>query len=112
MRSDKFNHFGVPVSAKHEDETYYEDIKVDREDENDRQIILEDVIMDPQTSPCGQEVRIRAKAYNIGEDDQESVLVNAYNKELGIDLYKVLDNFDMEDSARNIEFSLLMKSVF
>ena len=28
MRSDKFNHFGVPASAKHEDETYYENIKV------------------------------------------------------------------------------------
>ena len=28
MISGKFHHFGVPVNAKHENETYYEDIKV------------------------------------------------------------------------------------
>ena len=28
MKSGKFHHFGVPVSAQQEDEAYYEDIKV------------------------------------------------------------------------------------
>jgi hypothetical protein len=38
-----------------------------------------------ETVSCGSELLVSAKVWNIGEDDQEDVYVNIYNKELKID---------------------------
>ena len=88
--------------------TYYETIDVERESEDDRQIIFEDVEVEPSnTIGCSQEVTVTAKAYNIGENDQEKVLINLYNEDLGVDIIEVLDDFDMEDS-KSLEFSFVI----
>ncbi|MFW6225727.1 MAG: putative S-layer protein [bacterium] len=61
------------------------------EDSKDSEIIIEDdfVIIGEtsmsETAPCNSKVEIFADVWNIGEDDQEDVIVRIFNSELGID---------------------------
>lgn len=85
-------------------ETYYQEIDISRESDDERQVVLEDIRVEPSTSQCAQEVVVTARAYNIGTSDQDAVKVKIYNKALGVDLYQVIENFDMDESA-SIEFT-------
>jgi len=90
------------------DDTYFEEINIDRENDDDRLVIIEDIQADTVPLICGQEAIIIAKAYNIGEDDQDKVLVDLTSKGLNIDLFIVLDNFDADDGAKTLEFSFFV----
>jgi hypothetical protein len=51
------------------------DISVDREDNEDRYVILNDIIVDPTSASCGNDITLTANAVNIGSDDQDKVKV-------------------------------------
>jgi uncharacterized membrane protein len=56
---------------------------------------------------CGDTVQIRADAVNIGKDDENEVLIVAFNRELGVNVAKVLDSLDSGDSqSLNFEFKI------
>ena len=84
--------------------TYYQDITVDRESEEARQVIFEDISVEPSEAPCSTQVTISAKAYNIGDTDQEAIKVKLYNRALNVNLYEVIENFKMDDS-QTVEFT-------
>jgi len=89
--------------------TYYTNINIDREDEDDRQIIFENIeITDDQPIPAGMEVTVKTKVYNIGEEDQDKVKVKLFNSALGVDLFHVIDDFETDDSAKTIEFTFII----
>ncbi len=49
-------------------------------------------------SYCGQkDVQVSFPVYNLGDSDEDRVLVNIYNSKLGIDKYLVLNNLDSGD---------------
>lgn len=62
--------------------------------EEDQAVIVRDVdLEDKIVVSCGQKnVPISFPVYNIGIDKEKKVLVNLYNKELGIDSYEFLEN--------------------
>jgi len=84
--------------------TFYQSIDVDRESADERQIILKDIVLEPSTAACGSEIKLTAKAYNIGETDQDAVKVILYNKALGVDLNQVFENFNM-DKSKTVELT-------
>lgn len=47
-------------------------------------VVLNEVSL-PETTSCGSDALVSANVWNVGEDDQEGVYVNIYNKELKID---------------------------
>lgn len=53
-----------------------------------------------ETVSCGSELLVSAKVWNIGEDDQEGVYVNVYNKELKIDKDIEIGDVDAFSSER------------
>lgn len=70
------------------------------ETSEETEIIIEDdlVIMGEssmsETAPCNSKVEIFADIWNIGEDDQEDVMVRIFNSELGIDKKISFDEID------------------
>jgi len=53
-----------------------------------------------ETASCGEDVHLTAKVWNIGDDEQDDVLVKIYNKELGINIikeYSTIDEFEYEN---------------
>ncbi|MBU1136246.1 MAG: putative S-layer protein [Nanoarchaeota archaeon] len=67
---------------------YSEPIKIIRDDHF---VILGDVEI-PVSVPCGSESTISANVWNIGDNDEDSVYVNIYNKKLNIN-----QNIDIGD---------------
>jgi len=83
---------------------YFEDITVDRENEDDRLVVLDNIVL-PSEATCQQTVQLTADMYNIGDDDEEQTRVRLYNKELGLDLNQVIrENLDAGDKD-NVEFT-------
>lgn len=86
--------------------TYYQTIKVERESDDEKQIVLKDITVEPSTSPCGNDVTITAKAYNVGDSGkQDAVKFFLFNNDLGINMNKVITSFD-EDETKTIEFTV------
>jgi uncharacterized membrane protein len=85
---------------------YYQNVAISRESDDEKQIKLESINLDStQPVPCGTEVTLTAKAYNVGSaEDQEAIKFNLYNKDLGIDVNQVVENVDADESA-NVELT-------
>lgn len=73
---------------------YYQEVTI----EGGEGVVFDKNELDNVETTCGETVNIDLTAYNIGTNDEESVLVNLYNNQLGIDLYKVITNLDQGDS--------------
>jgi len=83
---------------------FYEEIEIEREDSDDRQVVINDIVV-PESATCGETILIKAKAYNIGEDDQEQVRVDLKNTELNLEKsYIIRRDLDMGESE-SVEFS-------
>ena len=82
--------------AKDFDDDYYYEFSVESVDDDEAVVAqFDDVSMNVY---CGQDdVEISFPVYNLGEDDQDEVLVNVYNSELGIDEYVVIDDLNDGD---------------
>ncbi len=78
---------------------YVEEISIDRESDENRQVVLDELSANPSPAFCGEEITVEGKVYNIGEDDQEKVKTKIYNKELGIDQYVITKNLDTGNSG-------------
>lgn len=67
-------------------------------DKNSQQIVVKEVEADKSVS-CGQTVDLTARIANIGKKDQDQVKVIIYNKDLGLNMFKELENVDEGDTA-------------
>lgn len=83
---------------------YYQPISVNKEDSDTRQVIFDNILVDPSTATCGDDITVSTKIVNVGTSDQEKVKTSIYNKELGIDSYIVTNNLNEGDSVP-IEFT-------
>jgi len=90
----------------HEDEiciVYPQSVGVDREDNEDRYVILRNITLSPSPVSCGDSITLNARAVNIGTDDQDKVKVSLFNKELGLNLYQVINNLN-EGEEQDVQF--------
>lgn len=87
---------------------YYAEIDVSFEDEDDgRAVIVDREELPELTALCGETLRFDADVWNIGDKDQpDRVLINVYNKELGIDDDFAIDKDLDIGEKENIEISL------
>jgi len=82
--------------------TFYETITGTREEDEDKQVVLHNIILSPETTAqCSDKVQVSAEVVNIGDTDySERVKVTMYNKELGINQERIInDDLDQGDSA-------------
>jgi hypothetical protein len=71
-------------------------ISIDTE-EDDYSIVSD--VDGPTSSSCGETVDLTATVSNIGDEDAEKVKVSLYNKELGLNLFKEIENLDQGDES-------------
>lgn len=76
------------------DNTIYESISIDKEDDEGKFISFDNVQLSSSTATCGETLTLSANVYNIGDEDQDRVKVTLYNKDLKIDLAQEIINLD------------------
>ena len=79
-------------------------ITVERESDDSRQIVIDDISFNSDTTTCGGEAIVSAKAYNIGTESQDAIKVYIVNKELGLKLEKLITKFHTSDDPKDLEF--------
>jgi uncharacterized membrane protein len=90
-----------------------EDTMTCASDSEEAEMVIEDdyVILNDLkitgTTFCGSIVQLTADVWNIGEDDQEDITINIYNKDLGINEDVLVGDIDsFEDKTLNFEFEI------
>jgi uncharacterized membrane protein len=88
------------------DNTYYQTIDGIRQTDEDRQVIVDNIVSSPEEIvQCGDKVQVSGDVVNIGDIDYEDqVKVNLYNKELGIDIDKVISGDLNQGDSESIDF--------
>lgn len=79
---------------------YFQSVSVEKA--NDRDIVVDMTDLDStfeHTTSCNSDITLDANIYNIGDNDEDKVLVNIYNKELGIDFDEVLTDLSIGDNT-------------
>jgi len=80
------------------DGDFFQKISVTR-DERRAVVVDENKLVLPDFLVCGELATVSAKIYNIGEEDEDKVLVNLYSEELNLDLYNVISDLANGESA-------------
>jgi len=81
----------LQCASEYSDDAYQE-VDVERIDDEAVIVRIADLTESIQ-AVCGEKnVEVTIPIYNVGVDKEEYVLVNLYNKELGIDVYELVDN--------------------
>jgi hypothetical protein len=96
-------------SSKDFDDSFYQEIKATKEDSKGDKAVVVDLqnLNLPIMATCGDSVTFKARIYNIGDKDQKQVKVNLFNKELGLNIDKVVKSLDMGDKA-DVEFTFAL----
>jgi hypothetical protein len=86
---------------------FYQDISIDRVTDNGRLVIVDDVFMDTQAT-CSETVTGSFTVFNVGNEDQERVLINMRNSELGINEdFEITSDLDQgEDETISFSFTI------
>lgn len=85
------------------DARFFQNIKVEKEDDEGRFIAFDNVKLTPSEATCEDPVSISFDTYNIGDEDQDRVLVNLFNKALGVDMnYELRGGLDQGDKGKII----------
>ena len=71
--------------------------------------VVLDKITVPETTSCGNDFLVSANVWNIGDDDQEGVYVNIYNKDLKIDQDVEIGDVDAF-SNENLDATVMVPS--
>ncbi|MSS74701.1 putative S-layer protein [Candidatus Pacearchaeota archaeon] len=92
-------------------ESIQETIQVKSEDDEGKFIAFDDITVSPTQVTCGDSVTITADAINIGEDDEDRVLINLVNRVLGVnEIVEITQGLDQGDS-KMVSFSFTVPQV-
>ena len=72
-----------------------QEVSIDQDDD----YAIVSAIDAPMTTSCGSTVDLIATVANTGTNDQDRVKVILYNRDLGLNIYKEIDNMDSGDST-------------
>ncbi|MEK6928632.1 MAG: putative S-layer protein, partial [Nanoarchaeota archaeon] len=79
----------------------YQDIKVEKEDDEDKLITFDNIKIIPSEATCKDEITLITDAVNIGDEDQDQVKVTLFNKELGLDMStEIRNDLDQGDKEK------------
>ena len=85
---------------------YYQSIDGVRETEEDRQVVVSNIVTSPEnTVSCGEKVQVSADVDNIGDVDYEDqIKVTLYNKDLKINLEQVIRGDLNQGDSETVDF--------
>ena len=92
------------------DNSFFHDIRVEREEEEGKFIGFSDSRVSPTEATCGDTVTFATDVYNIGEDDEDRVKVKIANRELDVDMSQEIRNMDIGD-RKQVQFTFVVPQV-
>ncbi len=90
------------------DESFFENIDVEREDDEGKFIAFDNIEITPDQVTCGDAVTVSADVFNVGDDEQDQVKVNLVNSELGVRLEKEIREDLDEGDKTEVSFSFVV----
>lgn len=108
------------------DNSYYNSISGVRETDENKQVIIDNVILSPDVAQCGDNVQLSGEVANIGDTDYfDRIKVTLFNRELGINQNEEIDtdleqgdstsftmNFNVPQNATEKTYTLEMKAYY
>jgi len=89
----------------------FQSITISREDSDEKQIKIYDTILEPVIAQCKDTVSLKTKVANVGDRDQDEIKIKVYNKDLGLNTYKIISGgLTQDDSPKLIEFTFEVPS--
>lgn len=88
--------------------SFYQKIKVSKENDDGKFIAFQNIKISPVDVTCGDTVTMTFDIYNVGNEDQNQVLIMLQNKELGIDLSKEIKNDLNQGDKETISFTFIV----
>lgn len=86
-----------------DEDDYFKEVDIQKET---RAIILTETKIDSSVL-CGDTVELKTQVSNVGNEDEKAVLVTIFNKELGIDIKKVIDKLNSgDDKTITLDFTI------
>lgn len=89
--------------------TYYQIVKGERETDEEKQVIISNIVLSADTVQCGEKAQLTAEVVNVGDTDyQDAFKVTLYNKELGLNTEEIIkDDLNQGDSySVDLEFDV------
>ncbi|MEN9626431.1 MAG: hypothetical protein RL557_759, partial [archaeon] len=82
------------------DNERYQTVSGEREEDEEKQVIFNNIKVSPSPAQCGDRVQITGEVSNIGDEDYEDqVKVTLYNKDLGLNIEEIVrEDLDQGDS--------------
>lgn len=76
-----------------------ENIQVREEDDEDKFIAFDNIVISPAQATCGDSVTVTFDAVNVGEDDEDKVKINLFSKDLQVNQFsEITQGLDQGDS--------------
>ena len=85
---------------------FYEEIDVEREEDEGKFIYFENIELTQTHSECGREVSLTANIFNIGNEDQDRVKVRLVDRDSGIDQSMEITGLDKGDKEK-VQFTFV-----
>lgn len=92
------------------DNTIFQDIEIEREEDEGKLIAFDDLELNPAEAVCGDAVTLRTDVFNLGSDEQDQVKVNLVNSRLNVDLSREIREDLDEGDKQAIEFQFAVPS--
>lgn len=90
------------------DNTFYESIDVEREDDEGKFIAFSNIKISPDQVSCGESVTLTADVFNVGDEEQDQVKINLFSTELNLRLEKEIRE-DMEEGDKaSVSFTFIV----
>lgn len=82
----------------------YQEISIDRQDDEDKFIAFDQIELSATEATCGDRISLSATAYNVGDSDQDDVVIYLDNKALGVALQTEIKNGLETDEDADVVF--------
>lgn len=89
-------------------DTLFEDIEIEREDDEGKLIGFDNIVVEPSEGVCGESVKVTADVFNLGDDEQDQVKINLVNSKLNVDLSREIREDMEEGDKKEVQFEFII----
>ncbi len=87
---------------------FFQDISVDKEDDEGKFIAFDSIQINPAQVTCGDTVTLTTDVFNVGDEDQDQVLITLKNTEMNLALEREIREDLNEGDKERVSFTFLV----
>ncbi|MDO8509270.1 MAG: putative S-layer protein [Nanoarchaeota archaeon] len=86
----------------------FKEIEIKEEDDEGKFIVFDNIAVQPTEAVCGDNVKIIADAFNVGNEEQDQTRINLVNSKLNVDLSREIKEDLNEGDKKRVEFEFVV----